>query len=92
MELKNVEILRIGELKTFTNSDFKCVEFIVKTDDYVTDPENELSVLLDGKDNMLKVLAGPSEVVFKLIDECYTARESGEIIAIKTATEIIYFR
>ena len=30
MELKNVEILRIGELKTF-KSGFKCVEFIVKT-------------------------------------------------------------
>ena len=32
MEIKNVEILRIGELKTF-ESGFKCVEFIVKTDE-----------------------------------------------------------
>lgn len=30
MEIKNVEILRIGELKTF-KSGFKCVEFIIKT-------------------------------------------------------------
>lgn len=32
MELKNVEILRIGELKTF-DSGFSCVDFVVKTDE-----------------------------------------------------------
>ena len=33
MELKNVEIIRIGELKTFNSSDFTCVEFDVKTEE-----------------------------------------------------------
>jgi len=33
MELKNVEIIRIGEMKTFPNSEFYCVEFVVKTDE-----------------------------------------------------------
>jgi hypothetical protein len=33
MELKNVEILRIGELKTFKNSDFTCVDWVVKTNE-----------------------------------------------------------
>jgi single-stranded DNA-binding protein len=32
MELKNVEIIRIGEIKTF-GSGFACVEFVVKTDE-----------------------------------------------------------
>ena len=32
MELKNAEILRIGELKTFS-SDFTCVDFHIKTDE-----------------------------------------------------------
>ena len=33
MEKKNVQILRICELKTFNNSDFTCVEWHVKTDE-----------------------------------------------------------
>ena len=33
MELKNVEIIRIGELKKFPNSEFYCVEFVVKTEE-----------------------------------------------------------
>lgn len=33
MELKNVKIKRIGELKTFPNSDFKCVNWVVQTDE-----------------------------------------------------------
>lgn len=32
MELKNVEIIKIGELRTLAN-DFKVIEFVVKTDD-----------------------------------------------------------
>jgi hypothetical protein len=33
MELKNVEIIKIGELKKFPIIDFYCVEFVVKTED-----------------------------------------------------------
>ena len=32
MELKNVEIIKIGEIKTFAN-DFKKIDFVVKTQD-----------------------------------------------------------
>jgi hypothetical protein len=32
MELKNVEIIRINDLKRFENSDFYCVEWHVKTE------------------------------------------------------------
>jgi hypothetical protein len=66
--------------------------FIVKTDGFVTDPKNELSMLLDGKDNMLSVISGPSESIFSLIDECYTARERGNQITIKTASQLISFK
>lgn len=66
--------------------------YIVKTDDYVIDPKNELSILLNGKDNMLNVLSGPSESIFSLIDECYTARERGNQITIQTASKLISFK
>lgn len=52
MELKNVEILRIGELKTF-DSGFSLVEFVVKTDEQY--PQTlQLQANKEKADNVIK--------------------------------------
>ena len=66
--------------------------YIVKTDKKITDPEKELSLLLNGKDNKLNVLSGPPEQIFSLIDDCYTARANNNEIYIRTATEFLNFK
>lgn len=53
MELKNVEIIKIGELKTFAN-DFKVVEFVVKTDDGEYPQLLTLQSTGDKAENLLK--------------------------------------
>lgn len=53
MELKNVEIVKIGELKTFPNSEFYLVEFVVKTNDQY--PQLiQLQANKDKADNVIK--------------------------------------
>jgi len=53
MELKNVEIIKIGELKTFPNSDFTCVEWVVKTKEEY--PQTiQLQSNKDKADNVIK--------------------------------------
>jgi hypothetical protein len=53
MELKNVEIIRINELKTFQNSDFKCVEWHVKTEEQYPQTLN-LQSNNDKAENLIK--------------------------------------
>src|SRR5690606_28479528 len=53
MELKNVEIVKIGELKTFPNSEFYLVEFVVKTNEQY--PQLlQLQANKDKADNLIK--------------------------------------
>ena len=53
MELKNVEIVKIGELKRFPNSEFYLVEFVVKTDEQY--PQLlQLQANKDKADNLIK--------------------------------------
>lgn len=52
MELKNVEIIEIGQIKTFSN-DFKVVEFVVKTNEEY--PQFlQLQCTKDKAENLLK--------------------------------------
>jgi hypothetical protein len=52
MELKNVEIIEIGQIKTFAN-DFKVIEFVVKTNDEY--PQLlQLQCTKDKAENLLK--------------------------------------
>lgn len=53
MELKNVKIIKVGELKTFANSDFTCVEFVVETNDQY--PQKiQLQANKEKADNIIK--------------------------------------
>ena len=53
MELKNAEIIKIGELRTLKN-DFKIIEFVVKTDDGDYPQLLSLQSTGDKADNVLK--------------------------------------
>ena len=53
MELKNVEIIKIGEVKTFGN-DFKKLEFIVRDDSSQYPQEIPFSIVKDKIDNFIQ--------------------------------------
>ena len=53
MELKNVEIIKIGELRTLAN-DFKVIEFVVKTDEANYPQLLSLQSTGDNAENILK--------------------------------------
>ena len=53
MELKNAEIIKIGELKTLAN-DFKVIEFVVKTDEADYPQLLSLQSTGDKAENVLK--------------------------------------
>jgi translation initiation factor IF-3 len=53
MELKNVEIIKIGELRTLAN-DFKVIEFVVKTDEANYPQLLSLQSTGDNAENVLK--------------------------------------
>jgi len=53
MELKNVEIINIGEIKTFGN-DFKKLEFVVRDDSSQYPQEIPFSIVKDKIDNFVK--------------------------------------
>ena len=53
MELKNVEIIKIGEVQNFAN-DFRKLEFIVKDDSNQYPQELQFNILKDKIDDFLK--------------------------------------
>ena len=53
MQLLNVEIIKMGELKTFAN-DFKVLEFVVKTDEVDYPQFVTLKTIKDTAENVLK--------------------------------------
>lgn len=53
MELKNVEIINIGEVKTFGN-DFKKLEFVVREDSSQYPQEIPFSIVKDKIDNFIQ--------------------------------------
>jgi hypothetical protein len=53
MELKNVEIIKIGKVQTFAN-DFRKLEFIVKDDSGQYPQELQLNILKDKVDDFIK--------------------------------------
>ena len=53
MEIKNAEIIKMGELKTFAN-DFKVLEFVVKTDEVDYPQFVTLKTIKDTAENVLK--------------------------------------
>jgi hypothetical protein len=54
MELKNVKIKSIGEVKTFGDAGFKVVKFVVETTDEQYPQVLELQCTQDKADNLLK--------------------------------------
>lgn len=53
MELKNVEIIKIGEVKTFGN-DFRKLEFVVRDDSSQYPQEIPFSIIKDKIDNFIQ--------------------------------------
>ena len=54
MELKNVKIKSIGEIKTFGDAGFKVVKFVVETTDEQYPQVLELQCTQDKADNLIK--------------------------------------
>lgn len=83
MELKNVEIKRIGEIETFGQNGFKVVKFVVKEDSNADYPQVlELQCTQDKAENLIKYnkVGDRVDVSFNLRGKEWTSDEGNTIV------------
>jgi len=85
MELKNVEIISIDKLKTFTGSEFYCVEWVVKVDDGEYPQFIKLQSNKDKADSVIKYnkVGDKVDVSFNLKGRQWT-NPKGEVVTFNT--------